>query len=196
MILDLIIAAVLVLAFIISFKKGLIKSVWKTAALIITIVLVIALKTPTVNYLAGTELANSIYASMSETLAVELENPAEAEIDESAGIPRYIVSEMLKTVDTDDIYNSVNTTVGKTTDELARRLTMLMLKIISIVGLFILIRLLLAVLFKLLEGAAKLPVINQANALLGGVLGVVNALAAIYIVCAVLSLLPLGEEAY
>lgn len=197
MVLDLIVAAIILLAFIINLKKGLVKSVWKIAALILTIVLVIALKTPTVNYLAGTELANRIYSSVSESLSVKLENPA-SDIEESKdnSVPQYIMSEMIKTVDADSIYDNINSSIEKGTDELARRLTMLTLKIITIVGLFILIRVLLMIVFMILDGASKLPVIGQANALMGGIFGVINALAIIYIVCAIISLLPVNSDVY
>jgi uncharacterized membrane protein required for colicin V production len=194
MILDVIAVAVILLAFIINLKKGLVKSVWKIAALVLTIVLVIALKTPTVNYLAGTDFANRIYASVSENLSVQIENPISEENFESSAMPQFLISEMMKTVDTDSIYENVNNNLEKGTNEIARQLTMLMLKIIAVVGLFILIRILLAVLFNLLNGVSKLPVIGQANALLGGILGVINALAAIYIVCALMSLFHMNNE--
>lgn len=197
MILDLIVIAIIILAFIISLKKGLIKSVWKIVALVLTIVLVIALKTPTVNYLAGTELADRIYTSMSENLSVELENPvSDEDISDNNTIPQYIMAEMIKAVDTDSIYDNINSSIEKASDELARRLTMLMLKIIAVVGLFILIRVLLMFVFMILNGISKFPVIGHANAFLGGMLGIINALAIIYILCAIISLFPMNSGIY
>lgn len=197
MILDLIAAAIVVLSFIVNLRRGLVKSVWKITALVLTIVLVIALKTPVVNYLAGTDMANRIYKSVSDSLTVELENPLnEVNTDEEAAqsgtIPPYLMEQMLKTVNSDS--DNINSAIEKGMDELARRLTMLMLKIIAVIGLFIIIRILLMAVFIVLDGASKLPVIGHANALLGGILGIINALAIIYIVCAVLSLLSVSSD--
>ncbi len=197
MILDLIAAAIVVLSFIVNLRRGLVKSVWKITALVLTIVLVIALKTPVVNYLAGTDMANRIYKSVSDSLTAELENPLnEVNTDEEAAqsgtIPPYLMEQMLKTVNSDS--DNINSAIEKGMDELARRLTMLMLKIIAVIGLFIIIRILLMVVFIVLDGASKLPVIGHANALLGGILGIINALAIIYIVCAVLSLLSVSSD--
>ncbi|MGN0149064.1 MAG: CvpA family protein [Clostridia bacterium] len=199
MILDLIAAAIVVLSFIVNLRRGLVKSVWKITALVLTIVLVIALKTPVVNYLAGTDMANRIYKSVSDSLTVELENPLdEVNTDEEAAksgtIPPYLMEQMLKTVNSDSVYDNINSSIEKGMDELARRLTMLMLKIIAVIGLFIIIRILLMAVFIVLDGASKLPVIGHANALLGGILGIINALAIIYIVCAVLSLLSVSSD--
>lgn len=197
MILDLIAAAIVVLSFIVNLRRGLVKSVWKITALVLTIVLVIALKTPVVNYLAGTDMANRIYKSVSDSLTAELENPLnEVNTDEEAAqsgtIPPYLMEQMLKTVNSDS--DNINSAIEKGMDELARRLTMLMLKIIAVIGLFIIIRILLMAVFIVLDGASKLPVIGHANALLGGILGIINALAIIYIVCAVLSLLSVSSD--
>lgn len=197
MILDLIAAAIVVLSFIVNLRRGLVKSVWKITALVLTIVLVIALKTPVVNYLAGTDMANRIYKSVSDSLTAELENPInEVNTDEEAAqsgtIPPYLMEQMLKTVNSDS--DNINSAIEKGMDELARRLTMLMLKIIAVIGLFIIIRILLMAVFIVLDGASKLPVIGHANALLGGILGIINALAIIYIVCAVLSILSVSSD--
>lgn len=197
MILDLIAAAIVVLSFIVNLRRGLVKSVWKITALVLTIVLVIALKTPVVNYLAGTDMANRIYKSVSDSLTAELENPLnEVNTDEEAAqsgtIPPYLMEQMLKTVNSGS--DNINSAIEKGMDELARRLTMLMLKIIAVIGLFIIIRILLMAVFIVLDGASKLPVIGHANALLGGILGIINALAIIYIVCAVLSLLSVSSD--
>ena len=197
MILDLIAAAIVVLSFIVNLRRGLVKSVWKITALVLTIVLVIALKTPVVNYLAGTDMANRIYKSVSDSLTAELENPLnEVNTDEEAAqsgtIPPYLMEQMLKTVNSGS--DNINSAIEKGMDELARRLTMLMLKIIAVIGLFIIIRILLMAVFIVLDGASKLPVIGHANALLGGILGIINALAIIYIVCAVLSILSVSSD--
>ena len=60
----------LVISFVIGYKKGFVKSVWKIVALVVTIVLVLALKTPTVNFLAGSALANNISTKIAENVNI------------------------------------------------------------------------------------------------------------------------------
>lgn len=197
MVLDIIAAALVLISFTISMRKGLVKSVWKMTALIVTIVLVIALKMPAANFLAETPIADSLYNSVSKSLHIELENPGDGDSGEENGeenkthaIPDYLMKEMMKTVDAD----SINETVNNGTNELARRLTMLLIKIIAVVGLFIIIRLLLWLVFVILNGLVKLPVISQTNGILGGVLGIINAFAIIFILLAIVSFVPEGHE--
>lgn len=201
MVLDLIVIGIIVLAFIISAKKGLVKSVWKITALIVTIILVIALKTPTVEFLAGTNISDTVYDFISERLTVQLENPSdleagiEAEKDENKSfVPKFILAEI--TADTNKMYDSLEESINRGTDTITRRLTLWALNIIAAIGLFLFIRAALAIIFVVVDGASKLPVINQANALLGGLLGAINMLAVIYIACALISLFAADSEIY
>lgn len=197
MILDLIVVGAVVLAFIISAKKGLVKSVWKIAALIVTIVLVSALKTPAVEYLAKTNFADVIYDTVLEKLTVDEITDADVqsgdreETDEQKSvIPAYILTEITKSADTEEMYGIIN----RGTNILAQKLTLWALRIIVVVGLFIIIRVLLMFAFMIVNAIAKLPIIGQANALLGGLLGAINILAVIYIACALVSLFAAEGE--
>lgn len=195
MILDLIVVGVIVLAFIISARKGLIKSVWKIAALIITIALVMVLKTPTVNYLSETKLYDKIHTSISFRLSLddylsitENEEKTVDEGDERFFVPEFIVNNMIKSGEMEHIL-----AIDDGPFLLIRKLTDWVIQIIATVGLFIIIRIFLMAAFMILDGMSKLPLINQANTLLGGLLGAVNMIAVLYIACALLSLFAESE---
>lgn len=187
MILDIIVIGLVVLSFIISAKKGFVKSVWKIAALVITIALVMALKTPSVEFLAKTNVADTVYDFISERLTVDTEslNGNELTAESNMGIPQIVASQITETA---------GESINRGTDALTRQLTVFALNIIASVGLFIVIRVGLMIVFQVLDGASWLPVINQANAFLGGVLGAINMLALIYIACALLSLFSADSE--
>ena len=192
MILDLIVIGIVILSFIVSAKKGFVRSVWKITALIVTIVLVMALKTPTVNFLAGTNVSDTIYDFISERITIQIERPQEIETEEETAeensfIPKFILDEVINPDTTNKMYDNLEASINRGTDVVTRRLTLWALNLIAAAGLFILIRVILSVLFVILDGASKLPVINQANALLGGLLGAVNTIAVIYIACALVS---------
>ncbi len=197
MILDLIVVGVIVLAFFISARKGLVKSIWKIAALIVTIVLVSAFKTPAVEYLARTNFADVIYDTVSEKLTVDETTDADIETgdkekddEQKSVIPAYILTEITKSADTEEMYGIIN----RGTDIFAQKLTLWALRIIATVGLFIIIRVLLMFAFIIVNAVSKLPVIGHANALLGGLLGAVNIIAIIYIACALVSLFAAQGE--
>lgn len=201
MILDLIVIGIIVLSFMISAKKGFVRSVWKITALIVTIVLVMALRTPTVKFLAGTNISDTVYDFISERLTIQLERPPEIEADTNeeteenkSFIPKFILDEVINPDNTNRMYDNLEESINRGTDVVTRRLTLWALNIIAAAGLFILIRVILSALFVILDGASKLPVINQANALLGGMLGAVNTIAVIYIACALISLFAAESE--
>lgn len=179
LIIDLAVIVLFAVGFGISSKKGFIGSVWHIAALAVTLVLVVSLKTPAVNYLAGTALSDSIYSSVSEKMTVEMD---ESDISDALNAPEYLQP---------TIENALKTsgeTINKKTNELARNITMIFLNIIAVVGLFIIIRIILAVMLMVLNTFAELPVIGHVNRLAGGLLGVLNILVFIYIICALISL--------
>ena len=201
MILDLIVIGIIILAFAVSAKKGLVKSIWKITALVVTIVLVIALKTPTVEFLARTDISDTIYDFISEKMTIQLENPSDTDVEEEKDnaenksfVPEFILAEI--TADTNKMYDSLEESINHGTDIVTRRLTLWALNIIAAIGIFLFIRAALAIIFVVVDGASKLPVINQANALLGGLLGAVNMLAVIYIACALISLFAADSEIY
>ena len=71
--------------------------------------------------------------------------------------------------------------------DFATLLTGAVIKIISLCLLIILSKLLIWIVFSVLDIAAKLPFLNQTNKLLGGVLSLVSTVLFMYLVCAVLS---------
>lgn len=196
MILDLIVIGAVILAFIISAKRGLVKSVWKIAALVITVVLVIAMRQPAAEYLSQTKLADRIYTAVSDRLTfddnisdISEENDSKAE---KSGIPQYILSDITGSVET-KARNAAENGSEIINRELTNQLTQRIIDVIVIIGLFVIIRLLLMAAFMIIDTITKLPLINQANALLGGLLGAVNMIAVLYIACALLSLFAESE---
>lgn len=198
MILDLAVIGAVVLAFIISARRGLVKSVWKIAALIITIVLVIALRAPAAEYISQTKLSDRIYTAVSDKLTFNDSAPDEGAAgengskDEKSGIPQYILSDITGSAEK-EARSAAQNGAEIINRELTGQLTQRIIDIIVIVGLFVIIRLLLMAAFMIIDTVTKLPLINQANALLGGLLGAVNMIAVLYIACALLSLFAKGR---
>lgn len=180
MALDIVLIALLLIAFTVGYKKGFVKSVWKIAALVITIALVMMLKTPAVNYLSGTSLAETINTKVSET--VSLPQGGGVNIAESLNLPKFLQSEVNDQISSDpNTQISINDTVNSS-------LTSLFITIITCIGLFIIIRLILTAVFMIVSGITELPIIKGVNKLVGGLLAAVNTLFIIFLALALVSM--------
>lgn len=177
---DIILAAVLVISFAVGYKKGFVKSVWKIAALIVTIVLVMALKTPAVNFLSGTEAANIISSKVAET--VKIPQGGGVNIAESLNLPEFMQPQINEQIQAaDSAVKSIN-------DAAAYSLTGIFITIIACVALFITIRLILMAVYMIINGITEAPVIKGVNKLLGALLAVVNTVFVIFLILALVSL--------
>lgn len=182
MILDIILIALLVLAFFIGYKKGFVKSVWKITALILTIVLILILKMPAVKFLSGTNLAVTINTKISESLP----QGGGVNIAQTLNLPEFLQGE---------VDSQITTAQGlPISDTVNSSLTSLFITIIACVGLFIIIRLILAAVFMIITAVTELPLIKGVNKLVGGLLGAVNILFIVYLLLAVMSLFASADN--
>lgn len=178
-IIDIAAAAILVIAFAAGMKKGMVKSVWHAASWLITAVLVLALVVPMSDFLKSTPVYEKAYETVQGAVSQRITDIGSGE---KLGIPDFI----LKNAD-------IESAADKTAADISENITGTTMKIAVFVLLFIIIKLLLALVFHILNAASKLPVINSTNKLLGGLLGLINTLFVIYIICAVLALFVTNE---
>ncbi len=179
-ILDIILLTLLVISFIIGYKRGFIKSIWKITALVITIVLVMALKTPAENMLKGTQMAEGIHNSISEK--VRIPQGGGVNIAETLNLPEFMQSAVNTRLNGEEgVVTSLNLTA-------AQVITGISITIIACVGLFVIIRLILMAAYIIISGTAKLPVIRGVNKFIGGIFGAVNMVFIIFLLLAIVSL--------
>lgn len=195
-ILDGVLAAFVVVSVVLGASRGLVKSIWKIAALVLTIILVIALKTPFTNMLAQTDSADRLYKSISAKITPslsenlyggELSFSQQSEVAHTLNLPTIVISQVLNDHDAQAAAEGTYSAVERTVDNISRSITMMILGFIAAVVLFILIKLALFILYHILDAFTKLPVIHAANHMLGALIGAVSALAAIYAAVAVIS---------
>lgn len=186
MILDIILLAVLIIAFITGCKQGLIKSVWRIAAWIVTIIAVYAALTPVISFLHGTALAENIYGSINEALSGWVPQSEGVNLAELTSLPEWMVAGADTQIN--EAVSSMNESLENAAAVAAQNITDVIIKIIAAAGLFIIIRLVLSILFRVLDGASKLPVIGGANRLLGGVFSLISVTVGVYLVLALISL--------
>lgn len=194
LIIDIMAAVLIIMAFIVGSSKGLVKSVWRVAAWVITAVLVFILLEPTVDFLSGTKIASTINDTVCDKLQSKIPNmegtASEEQTSKVLGLPSFITNNL----DLKDIKAEEDGNLNEAASGLAQQITLIIIKISAFIVLFLILRMLLAILFKVLDTASKLPIINSANKLLGGLLGAVNVLFIIYIICAAVSLFAAGDN--
>lgn len=172
-------AALIVIAFAAGMKKGLVKSVWKAVSWVACAVLVLVLINPAVKLVSETPLYEKAYEAVNGEVSERLNTAGE---NGKIGIPEFV----LKNAD-------IESAAKKSAEEISGNITGLILKIAVFVVLFVFIKIILAIVFHMLDTASKLPVINGTNKLLGGLLGLISILLAIYAVCAAIALFAVNE---
>ena len=188
-ILDIILAALIIISFIAGYKKGFVKSVWKIAALAITIVLVIALKNPAVDFLSGTSIAGAINEKISKT--IHIPQGGGINVAENLNLPDFLNAQV-----SDGIENAQGA-VASVNDAVAASLTNIAVTIIVCVALFIIIRLILMAVYMIAVGITAAPLIRGVNQFFGGLLASVNMVFIIFLLLALVSLFaPADSQMY
>ncbi len=199
--LDFIVLVVLVLSVAAGFAKGLVRSVYKIAALAGTLILVLALQGPVVHMLSASQLAQSVYTTVSNVV-VQKSNAADGlDGQQAQPSPSFVESTLQGLGLPDNVQQNISQglgqidgTISQAVDNVSTQITMAVLKIIACIGLFLVIRFLFALLYRILDAVSKLPVLGLVNRFGGGVLGLINGLAIVYILCAILALwMPVGQ---
>lgn len=183
-----------------SMKKGFISASKKILALILTALLLSSVQPVMLNMLQSTPASNAIRQMVAKNISASYKREALPEdtdtteteetqvIVSSLGFPKFMQKSINKTVSgMNDIKNNVMEVI---TDAV----TLMILKLLSVILLFLVVKLFVFLLLKLLEGLFELPGLKTLNRLLGAVLGVINALLLIYIICGAVSLFTPSEK--
>lgn len=177
MILDIILSLIILASAVYGYKRGFIKSIWGIAAWGITIAAVYAAMNPAIALLNGTKTAVNINNSIYTAVADKLTADNNLSLSQATGLPEWAV----KGISLNDV---IDNGVEITAHTAADTITDTVIKIIASVGLFIIIRAVLGILFGIINAVFHLPLLNGANRLLGAALSVVGAMIIVYIAAA------------
>lgn len=172
MIVDIIFVALIVLGYINGAKKGLVKSVWKLAAWVLTFFLVWILAQPFFEFISKTD----IYMSFSTMIGDKIMSSYTAD---ASSVPLFLAE--------------AATSGAETAANVADGISSVVAKAATYIILIIFIRVALGLVLHILEAFSKLPVISFANKLAGGALGAVNTLLVIMIVLAIISVIGITD---
>lgn len=170
-----------------AYVRGFMKSSYTIISLILTVVLMYALKTPFESYIARSELGETIAHNLtyhiSENMAAET-----PEADASLGLPKFLQVKIQGQLDA-----AGQATSGFVADASAAAAHSI-IQIIAVVLLFLLIRIGVFILLKVLDAVFKLPVLNFVNKTAGVLMGIINALLIVYLLCAAVTFLVPAEN--
>ncbi len=173
---DIVVSVIIVAAYVIGSRRGLVKTVWNAVSWIAAVAAVFLLIQPAVEVVQKTPVADNLNAKIYTMMQ---EKPEES-IQRESAMPKFMTENT-------DIIDSIS-------EKTAEDITALVLKIAVGLSLFIIMKLVLLILFAVINAISKLPFVNSTNKLLGGLLGVVNIMFVIYALCAAITLMTDNEE--
>lgn len=175
---DIVVSVIIVAAYVIGSRRGLVKTVWNAVSWIAAVAAVFLLIQPAVEVVQKTPVADNLNAKIYTMMQ---EKPEES-IQRESAMPKFMTENT-------DIIDSIS-------EKTAEDITVLVLKIAVGLSLFIIIKLVLLILFAVINAISRLPFVNSTNKLLGGLLGVVNIMFVIYALCAAITLMTDNEEIF
>ncbi|GEM_PF-2743285 len=170
-----------------AFKRGFMKSSYTIISLILTIVLMYVLKTPFESYIAQSSLGKTIEENLTYHIGKNMENDS-LESSENLGLPKFLQVQIQGQIDaagqaTSDFITNVSSAVAKS-----------VIQMVAVVLLFLLIRIGVFILLKVLDVVFKLPILNFVNKTAGILMGVLNALLLVYLVSAAVMFIVPAED--
>ncbi len=176
-ILDIIIIALMAISIFLGYKKGLVKVAVKLCAFLIAVIVTLVFYKPVSKLIIeNTELDNKIENVIIENGTKKLEESDE----ESKG---NLLENMQEYID-----NTVTQTQNEIVENAAKEISVRIINVLVIVGLFIATRLVLILLVLISDLITSIPIIKQFNELGGVLYGIIRGLALIYAILAIVFL--------
>lgn len=195
---DLALVGVITAAVLVAKRRGFLKSSYNVLSLLITAVLIISLQEPFCAYLEASALGEAVRTRVEEqvTGTAESEMPQIKDTDdeetavkvgEMMGLPSFLMNFLDEKLEKQA--QAVETMKNDALAVLTDAVTEMILKIISILLLFAVVRVGVFLLLRLLDLLFRLPLLHGINSFLGMLIGAVNGLLIVYIICALMTLL-------
>lgn len=191
---------VILLCIVFSMKKGFISASKSILALILTAVLLSSMQPQVLGFLQSTRASDGIRNMVSKNITSAYQKqqlPEDTDTTDtknteiictSLGFPKFMENSIQKTVSgMTEIKNNVMEVI---TDAV----TLMILKVIAMLLVFLLVRIFVFLILKVLESLFELPGLKLINRTLGALLGVINSLLIVYIICGAVSLFAPAEK--
>ena len=179
MLLDIIFLTIIVLCIMHGVKRGIIKTVLGLSSFFVSIIAALLLYQPFMDTISSNPDISSWILGFKDSIRLAVLPTVNIEVSENTPeILNYIIS--------GDI-------IAQGNNAIATAIAEAVVYLITVVLFIVLIKLLVTLLFNIFKVAAKMPVIKQANGLIGGLLGLVIGIFVCWIAAAVLAMF-IGQE--
>lgn len=169
---DIVLVAIIAVFVIVGSVRGLVKTLFGLGSIVLSIILSLTLYPMVSDALAVSKVGAVVQESVSNLLG-QNEQPT-VTIENESVLPEFV-------------QNSIDNAAQQTAQALSATVTDAALNIISMLIVFVIVKILLWILAKILDLATKLPVIHSCNKLLGGVLGCVSGVLIVYLLLGLLT---------
>lgn len=200
---DLVLIGIITASVLVSKRRGFLKSSYTVLSLIISAVLIVTLQQPFTDYLSSSALGQTVRDKVqlqvqgtAEEQMPQINGEEDSEtavkVGEVMGLPSFLMDFLDEKLEKQA--EAVETMKNDALAVLTDTVTEVILKIASIILLFLAVRLGVFVLLRLLDIIFKLPLLSGVNSFLGMIVGALNGLLIVYIICAILTLLAPTES--
>ena len=181
MIIDIIIIALIALGVFFGYKKGLVGILIGVASLILSIIFAFVLQGPVSEYLYSTPVGTSIESKVTEFVndTLSSENNENVDSEDNTKKENDFFSKVIQ-----DATNSEDTV-----KEASKNITMFILKGITFIGIFILVRIICYILQMILNIVFDLPILHSVNKFGGMAINLVATLLKLWILLAAIQLI-------
>ncbi len=186
LILDAAVIAIYILAVIFFRKKGFLKASETIISLILTVCLMSTALPLFEEAITKSSIGESVISGVTEFLVPE---QTEEETEKKSALPDFLQSAVDKNLEKLD--EAKNDMMQATADQTSK----VILQAISVILLFILVKLAIFLLFRFLELICHIKLMRFVNRTLGLILGVINGTIIIYLLCAVTAVFLPAEYA-
>ena len=188
---DLILIAMFLLSIFLGYKKGLIGVAFKIVSFFIAIVITLILYRP----VAGAIIKNTTIDETIENIIVERLSSTKIEEGEKINKAETNLPNMIVDYINEGVENTVNSVKDNIVQTVAKDLAENAIYILTMVGLFVILRIVLLFAKALLEAVSELPIVKQFNEVGGILYGILRALVCIYILLTIISFFsPMLEQ--
>ncbi|MBE7022088.1 MAG: CvpA family protein [Ruminococcaceae bacterium] len=176
---DIIAVAIIVLLAVWGMKKGLVRSIFSLGSFLLSLILALSLYPAVSGFLEDSTIGDYVRINVYKVFDSETAESQATQEEPDLHLPQSLSSA---------ITGAAEQATETVKESMAETVASLALKLLGILAVFLLVRVILWVVLLIFDAVAKLPVLKSANKLLGGALGAVYGVLAVYLILALLTL--------
>lgn len=190
---DALAVVILVISILIGMGRGFAAASKNAISTIAVIVIMICFTMPVSNLLMASPIAGVINDSVIKSVyGIFQEHSAASGMENvvrGLGLPNFVTDRLLLQA---DYFASTEETIAAS---ISQSLTAIILKAVSSIAIFILAQIIVNVVFLMIKGLLEIPAFEKMDKFMGFIMGAVNALLIIYIICGLIVILtPLEKQ--